>query len=228
LVKVLDLAGNSVEDDLEFETLPLPTPTVDFIIRAVSQGELVFASGKAIPNGFVDVKVFNKEGQEVFADAAETDGSGNWKINIEEALPTGKYTLVVSARDERGAISYPTEPEDFKIRAKTILSIGFVDLGWFEILLIIILLTVSGTSVAAWYYTTTKRKREAYKIIAGRDIDKLSTLLANDVKELEAWFKNIPGIEPRTKEESNFLFQKIKETIAKMKKYLGQELEKLR
>lgn len=229
LVRILDLAGNGVEDDLEFETLPLPTPTIDFVTKTVSQGEFVFASGKAIPNGFVDVRVFNKAEQEVFVGVTNTDGLGNWEIIIKESLDRGKYALTATARDDRGAISYPTEPEAVKIRAKTILSIGFVDLGWFEVILIILLLVVSGASIGAWYYTSLKKRRAAYKIIAGRDIDKLTTLLAEDLKELESWIQGSKeGFERRAKPELEFHVKSMRDTINKMKKYLRQELGKLR
>lgn len=229
LVRILDLAGNGVEDDLEFETLPLPTPTIDFVTKTVSQGEFVFASGKAIPNGFIDARVFNKAEQEVFVGVTDTDGLGNWEIIIEESLDRGKYALTATARDDRGAISYPTEPEAVKIRAKTILSIGFVDLGWFEVILIILLLVVSGASIGAWYYTSLKKRRAAYKIIAGRDIDKLTTLLAEDLKELESLAQGSKeGFKERARPEIEFRLKSMRDTVGRMKKYLGHELDKLR
>lgn len=228
LVRIFDLAGNSVEDNLEFEVLPLPAPTISFITRAVSQEELIFASGKAIANGFVDVKVFNKEGQVVFAGVADTNEAGNWEIIIEDPLAKGKYTLTAAARDDRGAISYPTEAEAVKIKAKTILSIGFIDLGWFEILLIIFLLVISSTSAGAWYYIAVKRKREAYRIVAVRDIDKLTTLLAEDLRGLEGWVeKSKEGLKRRAKPEMEFYLKNLHSTVDKMKKYLRQELDKL-
>lgn len=229
LVRVFDLAGNSVEDDLEFEILPLPTPTINFVTKAISQEEFIFVSGKAIANGFVDVKVFNKESQLVFVGIADTDGVGNWEIIIEEPLAKGKYTLIATARDDRGAISYSTGAEAIKIKAKTILSIGFVDLGWFEIFLIVLLLVISATSTGAWYYMLVKKRRAAYKIVAGRDIDKLTTLLAEDLKGLEDWVqKPKQGLEKRAKPEMEFYLKNMRSTVDKMKKYLRQELDKLR
>lgn len=228
LVRVFDFAGNSVEDDLEFEILPLPIPTITFLTKTISEGELIFISGKTVPNGFVDIKIFNKVGQEVFSEVSTSDGLGSWETVIKKTLVKGEYTLSVSARDNRGAVSYPTADEVVKVKAKVILSIGFIDLGWFEIFVIVILLVVSGTSIASWYYVSTKKKREAYKIIAGRDIDKLSTLLADDVEKLEALFKDIVSAEPKIKVEMEFHFSKIKETIAKMKKYLAKGIEKLK
>ena len=172
--------------------------------------------------------MFNKAGQEIFTEISTSDGLGNWETIIEKMLVKEEYTLSVNARDNRGAVSYPTTGEIVKVKAKVVLSIGSVDLGWFEIFVIIILLVVSGTSLTAWYYVSTNRKREAYKIIAGRDLDKLSALLVDDLEKLEIQFKDIIGVEPKAKTEIKFHFSKIKETIAKMKKYLGEEIEELR
>ncbi len=228
IVRALDFAGNGTKDDLDFEILPLPLPFISFLTKSIAQGELVFASGKATPNGFVDIRLSNKSGQEVFLGEVSSDELGNWEISIEESLARGIYSLTATARDNRGAISYPTEAEELKVKAKTIVSIGFVDLGWFEIFLIIFLLVVSGTSLGAWYYTSLKRRRAAYKTIAGRDIDKLTTLLAEDLKELENWVeKSQEGFEMRAKPEMEFHLKNMRDTVNKMRNYLRQELDKL-
>ena len=225
LVRVFDLAGNSVESDLAFEILPLPTPTIEFISRSVSQGELIFASGKSIPNTFIDARVSNTSRQEVFKGTASSDLAGNWKIIIDKPLPTGKYTVSVVARDERGATSFSTKEESFKVRPKTILSLGFIDLGWFEILLIAMIIITLGAGLAAWRYVSQKNTRGAYKIIVGRDIEKLSTLLSGHLKELE-------GLQelhdPSRSTQATALIEKMKEVVAKMKKYLGEEVSKLK
>ncbi len=228
LVRVVDFAGNKVEDDLEFEILPLPTPTITFLTKIISEGELIFISGKTVPHGFVDIKIFDKAGQEIFTEVSTSDGLGNWEVVIERTLAKGEYTLSVSARDNRGAVSYPIAAQPLKVKAKIVLSIGLIDLGWFEIFIIMILTVISVASISGWYYVAAKQKREAYKTIAGRDIDKLSTLLADDVKKLEARFKNIVSADPKAKAEIKFYIGKVKGTIVKMKKYLGKEIEKLK
>jgi len=228
LVRVFDFAGNSVEDDLEFEILALPTPTITFLTDTTSEGKTIFVSGKTVPNGFIDMKIFDKAGQEIFSGVSTSDGLGSWEAVVEKTLAKGKYTLSVSARDTRGAVSYPAAVQPLKVKAKIVLSIGLIDLGWFEIFIIVILLIVSGTSITAWYYVATKKKREAYKIVAGRDIDKLSTLLANDAKKIEILLKDIGKVSPKIKAEIKFHLSEIKETVGKMKKYIGKEIKKLK
>lgn len=228
LVKIFDFAGNSIEDDLEFEILPLPQPTLNFLTQSVSQDDFVYVSGKAVPNGFVDLTVIGEGGQEVFRGSPGSDNLGNWEIIIEQTFPLGNYMLSGRARDDRGAISFPADLGVFKIKAKSILSLGFIELGWFEIAIIIVLIVVSLVSISSWYYIARENKRRAYGIVAGRDVDKLANLLSNDLKAIEEWVKRVKTIETKDKTEARFLFKKMKETILKMKKYLGEEVEKLK
>lgn len=227
LVRIKDMAGNSIEDSLEFEIIPLSMPVIDFVTHSVSQGEFLFASGKTIPNTFIDISIKNKKGQELVTGSTLSDELGNWDVIIEELLSFGKYTLQVNARDDRGAISFPTEPETFKIKGKIILSVGFIDIGWFEILLFVILAVVSGASIIVIIYNARQNKSSAYQIIAIRDVKKMGILLEEDVAKLENWF-NSANVEPHIREQSRHFFEKTKDTIAKMKKYISKELEDIK
>lgn len=225
VARVFDFAGNSVEDDVEFEILPLPQPVVDFVTTSIQQDQDIFASGQAVANGFADIKLTNKKGQDVFNGEAPASGSGDWQITINERLPLGQYNFSVAARDGRGALSYPTDPVAVKVKAKTIISLGFVDLGWFEISLMLILLIGAGLGLGGWYYLANKEKRSAYGVILARDIDKLAVLLQSQLSELEtAIFSPDESVRLRV----TVFLDKIKETTAKIKKYLSQEAEKMK
>ena len=226
VVRVFDKAGNSVEDDVKFEIIPLEKPVVDFITKKVSGGEFLFASGKAVPNGFVDVKIL-KDDQIIFTTFSESNKVGNWEVVIEEPFQGGEYKFLISSRDDRGGVSYNTEPISFKITAKTIISLGVVDFGWFEIVIILVLIFSSVGSFVAWYYVSEKEKRSAYKIIVGRDIKKLSKLMENDMEDLEKSLKK-QKFKSEDKEMINNSLKGLKSTVVKMKKYLSKEIEKLK
>ena len=228
VVRVFDHARNSIEDDVEFEVLPLPTPAIDFLGKTVLQGETIFASGKAIPNAFIEARIVDQKAREVFLHKSPSDTAGNWKIAVEETLIPGNYTLSVTARDDRGAVSLATEPQTFTVKAKPVITLGSVDLGLFEILFIIILLVISGTSTAGWYYIAGKRKREVYKTIAGRDVEKLSLILESNLKALQEQHHTEKNLNPKFRADSEYLFNKMNENILKMKKYLSGEIEKLK
>lgn len=227
LVKIFDLAGNSVEDDVQFEILPLPTPTIEFISKSISQGELLFVSGTAIPNAFIDVSILNKLQQEVFKNTTQSDNSGNWKISLDKVLATGKYSLTALSRDERGALSKATPENFFKIRAKTIIALGnFINLGWLEIFIIAMSLIIAIASLFAWRYVSKKNTREAYKIIISRDMEKATTTLSAYLTDLE---NNEKLTEPSRSVNVAESIERMKITIAKIKKYIiDQEINKLK
>lgn len=224
-VKVFDRAGNSAESSVKFEITAIPTPLIEFLSKSVSLEEPIFALGKSTPGVFIDAHALDAEGREVFKRTVESDSSGNWQVNMDQSFRTGSYTFVATARDKRGASSIPSQ-ETFRVRTQTVLSLGgFVDLGWFEIFLFVLLLVIAGGSLAAWLYVSENKTREAYRIIVGRDVEKLSALLNDHLKELEearALSDNLRA----TKEAE--LIGRLKETVAKMRKYLGEEVGKLK
>ncbi|MBI2454241.1 MAG: hypothetical protein HYV54_01565, partial [Parcubacteria group bacterium] len=225
VVRVLDFAGNSIESDLEFEILPLPLPVVDFVTASIAQGQDIFASGRAVANGYIDAKIINNKNQEVFSGEANVDGSGTWKFTISQKLAVGQYQLLFSSRDGRGAVSYPTKGSAVKVKPESVISFGFIELGWFEIALMMVLLIGAGLGLGGWYYLAKKETRGAYGVILARDIDKLAVLLQGQLSELEtALFSPNESVRLRV----TIFLDKMKETIAKMKKYLSQEAEKMK
>jgi len=227
-VRIFDNAGNSVEDNLEFEILPLPTPSVDFATNAVVQGEAAFISGKSLPNSFVDVVISRESVEEVRA-VAITDGLGNWSATLAENLLLGNHIITAVARDDRGAVSYPSAEQELRVRAKPVLSIGFIDLGWFELLIILALVAVSAASVFAWHYATLQKKRSAYETVAVRDLEKLNALTLGHVDAMERVIEGQGNqLSTRLYADLTTHLKRIRDTIAKMNKYVGKEIGKLK
>ncbi|MCK4918588.1 MAG: hypothetical protein KAS02_02285 [Candidatus Pacebacteria bacterium] len=225
VVQIFDKAGNSIEDDLNFEIIPLKTPSVNFFTDKISQGENIFISGTSIPNSFVDVRIQQEDIVE-FSGFTEVDNAGKWSLVIDKLLAKGNYTLNVSARNTQGAISFDTENNKIRVTSPTILSIGLIDLGWFDIFILIILIIVIGGSIGIWYYFSQKEMAEAYKIIANRDVKKMSKLLNDDITLIEKEIKNEKKIPAKSKSSIKNHITKIKTNIKKMDKYLGIEISK--
>lgn len=225
VVKANDFSGNSVQDRIEFEILPLPTPQIEFITRSVYQKEFIFASGVGISNGSVDIRIASENGKEVFNGSVRTGSEGHWDITIEEPLAIGTYLFSAISRDTRGAMSIASAPETFSIKAERIISFGFIELGWFEILIVTILLIATGASVWSRRYVIRKQKRGRYNIIMGRDIGKLTDLMSENMKELTQNLYAKRGVDiPHLAH----IVDRMNENIARIKKYITQELEKLK
>lgn len=228
LVTVFDHAGNSVEDDLTFEILPLPTPSIEFISRSVAGDEFPYASGKTVPDGTVELVVFNASQQEVFQGTVQSDGGGSWGMTINESLPPGRYQLAARVSDMRGAISFFTGMESFRIRPKTVISIGpFIDLGWFEVLLFIILSLVAAGSLVAWKLTQRRRTRQAYQTIAKRDINAFSDQLMKNIEELEQSVASLKkGLPAKAQTDMKQHISSLQSVVKRMRKYLGEEVSR--
>lgn len=225
-VKIFDRAGNYAQSVIDFEILPLPTPTITYITPKISEGELLYVSGKAISGGFVKMYILNENGKQIAQQQVEADSSGNWSITIDDLFSRGSYQLVISAFDSRGAISNQSNPVSFEIKPRIVISFGFVDLSWFEILIASILLFTTILAIIAVIYINTHKTRSAYNTIAARDVNKMADLIEADVKVINQQTKKVTGKSNGEKTgEITHHTKKIQQTLDKMRKYLGKEIK---
>lgn len=224
IVKANDLAGNSVQDSIEFEILPLPTPEIQFITKSVSQGEFVFANGTGTLGGFVEVNIVDENNLEVFHGTTPVGSDKRWDITIKEPLAIGQYKLSAISHNEIGAVSFASNAQIFNVRAKSIISIGFVELSWFDILLVVILSVITGASLLSRAYILKQQKRGKYSIVFSRDVEKLSNLLSENIENLA----NLSSVKNAMHDpELAYFIDKMRENVAKIRKYIKQELEEL-
>ncbi len=227
-VQALDVAGNSISESQPFEIIPLPMPVVNFNSASVSQGEPIFASGKTLPGQTIDVNFITSDKQKVFTTNIIPDEIGNWNITIPDPFPIGKYYLTFVARDSRGAQSYPTDQATVQIKEKIILSLGFISLGWYEIAIILALLALSAGSIIFWRLAVIKHRRESYGMLVQRDVQKMTALLAEDIEDIEKVYRKQPMSDKSLKTDMTSAFKKMKDTLAKLKQYVGEEVEELK
>lgn len=229
-VRASDKAGNSTESVLSFEILPLETPVVHFYTETISKSETLFASGTSVPEGTVIFVVKDKRGNEIVKGVTTADSTGRWEFRTADPLSSsGSYTFNVMVFDTRGAQSFPTNDSTFRVRALVLFTLGSVDFGWFEILLIVILLILA---VAVWFVLFIVKKgtvRGAYSTVIGRDVEKFSAMLKEEIDEVKKKVSLKKTIEdPDARTEVLYRIDKLYDTVAKMKKYLGQEIGKMK
>jgi len=225
VVSANDLAGNSAQDTTSFQILPLPTPRITFLGTSISQGGSAFVSGDGTPSSSINAVVLDGSKREVFSGTSPVDASGHWEISVDVPLAAGKYYFSATAHNERGAQSAASAEQSFTITAPSIISFGFIDLGWFGILIIVILLATTGASLWLWRNIARKQKRGLYNIVAGRDVEKLSTLLSSNIDELA----RLPSLKGAMDDpELTHLIATMKQNVEKIRKNIKLELEKLK
>lgn len=227
-VQVFDFAGNSVEDTIGIEILPLPTPIISFISDSVSLGEAIFITGSSIPNGHVDILVQNLKGEEITTKTVETNTSGIWEASVIENIRTGKYQVFATARDIRGAMSHRSEPQKTKVRSKIIFSLGVIEFGWFEIFLSTILLILVAVGIGVWKYLAKLSLRTAYIVVVVRDIKKFAKIFETNLNNIEKRIYDKKNkINKQSKEEIDFEIKQIRDSVGKMDKFLSNLTKKI-
>ncbi|MFC1720764.1 hypothetical protein ACFLY0_02335 [Patescibacteria group bacterium] len=219
-VDVFDEAGNHIDNELEFEILPLEMPTIDFITDDITLEDTFHASGKGIAGEFVDYLISKKE-EEVYSGVAEVDISGKWEVTIDDGLDKGRYKLIFTSRDNRGAVSYSTEEITLRVGAKNILSAGPIDLTLLEILMLLAFLIIVGGGGSYWYYNENEKKKYAYRVVINRDIQKISDILAKNLDELELLLSTQKRVPKDFQLRSKTIYASMRKTVVNIKKYIN-------
>jgi hypothetical protein len=225
VVSASDLAGNSALDGISFQILPLPTPQITFVGTSVSEGNFVFASGIGTPSSSVEVVVIDASKREVFDGMTPVLGDGHWDITVNVPLAAGRYSLSATAHNDQGAESVASAFDAFTVSAPSVISFGIIQLGWFEILIIVLLLIVAAVSLWSRRYVLKNQRRGLYNTVAARDIEKLSDILSANIKSMI----ELPSVKNAMSDpELVYHLGKLDENVARIKKYIKQELEQLK
>ena len=109
-VKAFDRAGNFNESGVEVKIESISIPQITICPPVLNPlEELFYAEGIVLPNSKVIV-FFEKEEKLIKEWDVNSDGEGNWFLVKEVLVKSGIYKISVKTEDERGTISYPSEP----------------------------------------------------------------------------------------------------------------------
>lgn len=226
LVRASDKAGNSIEDDLEFEILPIVSPKITSINKEIFVGEgKLEITGTAIPNISVSLSLKNKAGQTITATSAKSGNNGNWEIKLDYPLRKGQYFAEIYSQDDRGALSLPVS-ELIKVRVRPMLTVAGIGItpAWLLTGLIAILVAGVMTGWLAYHFWLVRIRRKT--IVAQRDIFAASNLIKKDIEKLLTKISSGPPDE-RARSEMEFLLKQIKERVEKSLKYIVEGVEEI-
>jgi len=179
VVKAVDMAGNkrTTSAELRVESLPAPKITV-CPDTFVSGEEILFVSGKSLPNA--KVIVFLERGQELLEKwEVLSDEEGSWLLKKAKIFKPGVYRISARVQDEKGAISHPSEECLFRIILKgMVLGPWIVTYELMTYLLIIIF--VLGLIGFGCFLRKIRKARRLRK----REIEDLKTKFYKEFNEL--------------------------------------------
>ena len=224
VVNAIDRAGNVTKSSMAFTVLPLATPQIVFVTPSAPEGEPLFVSGTTLTGGDITVYVLNDKKQPIFESTTTANNAGDWSVIINQDIPQGSYGVSVVASDARGAMSLPATGSVI-VRDRVIFSIGMFDFDWSELSLLILLVGIIVAIVVAWFLFRRREYRQAFRIIAGRDVQKLTDILESQLAEAQ---KRQGASEESAKTELGNFLTRAQETVGRMKKYLSKEVEDLK
>ena len=108
-IRAYDVAGNFSDTSTIFSVQPIAVPIItDYSAEINSPQQAFTAVGTSLPNAKVLLRL---RSDTAFLNLyTNADGNGNWNLQYNNAMPSGRWELKAQAIDVRGAMSLETEP----------------------------------------------------------------------------------------------------------------------
>lgn len=223
-VKAFDFAGNSTEDSMTLEVLPIASPVITFITKEFFSNEEagLILKGTALPNTNVLLNVYRVSGQTAAAGVARASDQGNWDFTFEKPLQNGQYIVKAQGQDDRGALSLIVESEVITVKSRPIIQIGGLQLGKGAIALILLFVLFASAVGGVWLYRQRQKKVALRVEFAQSEAAKMFKLIEQDVDRLSK-AKETP--EPS---DDEYALKSLQGTVQKMGAYVKKGIEKIR
>jgi len=223
-IRAVDKAGNGVEDSIELEVLPIDSPTIDFYTERVLQKlEVVNVRGSAIPNTEVIITMLDEEDVLVLENTVPVNGLGIWNFTLERTLRKETYSITAKTRDERGAISFSTDPIKIRVTDKPLIVIGNIEFSFRDLVLIGIALIAV---VVIFFWRDTIRRAlslQRRSVIAAKDLrnilERLKQAVANLQIELSRTRIN--------KAQATNAMKQVTSNLEKIDRYVIKDIEEI-
>lgn len=210
LVQATDNAGNSIEDFLDFETLPLASPTFSFVTDTLFSEETkgLTVKGTALPSTNILLSL-KRGGALITSGVIPVDEQGNWEFTFSDPLRNGSYVVSIQNKDARGALSLVVDSTEISVAGKYTNTI---------ILSFIVLL---GALIGGWWFHKTRRERASLRLdVAESDAAKVFKMIEADVEKLKK------ADTTPTHADDQFITQKLGENVKKMGAYIKEEIQR--
>ncbi len=223
-VRAVDKAGNSVEDSIELEILPIDPPVIEFFTgRVLQKLELVNVRGSAIPNAEVIITMLDEDDVLVLENDVPVNSQGVWNFTLERTLRKETYTITAKTRDERGAISFSTEPIEIRVTDKPVIVVG----SWeFSLRDLVIIGVILAALVAGYFWRDTLKKALSLRrrsVVAAKDLRNLVDSLKEGVSTLQLEM----GRTRMNKVQANNALNKVVKNLNKIDRYVIKDIEEI-
>ncbi len=210
IIKAVDLAGNSIENNIGHETIPLTAPTFTFVTEKLYSDEPkgLTVKGTALPS--TEILFTLKIGESVITSTTlQADTQGNWEYTFSDLLRNGTYIASIQNRDARGALSFVVDSPEITVSNR------------YGTVLIFLFVILAGSLAAGFWFYKTRRDRTVLRIaVAESDTAKVFKMIETDIDKLDK-----ARATPTTVDDE-FIAQKMRENLKKMGGYVKDEINK--
>ena len=227
LARAVDQAGNTVEDDLDFEVLPIISPVITFVSKDIFLGEGgLEVKGAALPDISIVLVLRDKSGRAIYSTTISSDLAGNWDKKIDAPLKKGYYYIEARALDKRGALSLVIKSDQIHVRERPLLTLAGWEITstWFFVILVMLL---AGVFWLGWLSVRLENAQRGRRVlVAERDVNFTFSSIKKDVdKALEKYRDG--KVEESEAGEIKFMLERINSTLEKTGKYLTDNIEEI-
>ncbi len=209
-VRAVDGAGNSIENGIDHEVLPIPSPTFTFVTDKLYSDEAkgLTIRGTALP--LTQILLSIKKGDVITSSATvPVDTNGNWEFTSSEVLLSGTYTANIQNKDTRGALSLIVVSSNIQVTGK------------YTTIIIITIIALIGALFGGFWFYERRRERTVLRLdVAESDTAKVFKMIETDIEKLNK-ARGTP-----TTADDEFITQKLGENVKKMGGYIKEEIKK--
>lgn len=210
VVQAVDQAGNSIENSIDYETLPIASPTFTFVTDKLFSEEAkgLSVKGTALPS--TEILLALKQGDTLITDSTvSVDANGNWEFTFSDPLRHGRYIASIQNMDARGALSLVVDSPEMQVTGK------------YTNIILISFIALAGVIIAGGFIYKRRRERTALRIdVAESDATKVFKMIEADVEKLNR------ARETATPVNTEFAIKKLEEDVKKMGGYVKEEIKR--
>lgn len=213
-ISAVDEANNKREGSamVNVESIEVPEITVHPDVYNAGE-EVLYIEGRSIPNASVTIFI-EKDGNVVKEWEIKPDEKGSWSLGSNDLFRSGNYKIFAKARDQRGAVSDPSEKHPIKIILKGVaLGPWFFDYWTFSWLLLLLILLL----VIILLYICHKIRKDKKKIDketreAEESLKKTFKKIRDDLEKKIEYLDSKPGLSAKEKKIRDEIFKMLKDS----------------
>ncbi len=229
VVDARDKAGNITEGRLDLEILPIQSPEILFINRNIFIGEGGLSlNGSSFPSSTILYNLKLESGESIFKGEVSSNEKGFWSVSIDQSLKKGSYIVEITAKDNRGALSFPVKSDSISVTERPVLVLGKLNVTY-QGLLVILILFFGISFFSGWVLRNLAEKQRHNRIIiAERDVNAILVNIEKDIASIIKEHK-VNGEAPGKDVEINvnYTLKKIDGNIEKAKNYVLENIEEI-